>query len=294
MTFLKQNRHLKLFLIFCFVFLNTTKANSFELRVLSYNIQGLPIPFFYDHTRYLDIGKKILERKKLGNEPHIIAIQEGFHHRVSELIDIVKYPHVFYGPKAKGGKVSSGLIYLSKFPILENRKMAFKNCTGFDCMSRKGAHLIKIQIPGTNLQIKIVNTHMNANDSEYYDPDAAQCRLEQLQEIRDFYWTYDFDHKSADIILGDFNFAYNEYEFTSFEYFMDMKNSAMWCLEAGTCRGEDPREDLQIAIDHQFFKNGTDVKLTPVFFERNFREVVNGRYLSDHLGHEVHYKVESK
>jgi exonuclease III len=269
-------------------------SNAFELKILSYNIHGLPIPFFYDHTRYLDIGKELSKRIKNGTEPHIIAIQEGFNTRVSELIKEVNYPYVSYGPKAKGGKVSSGLIYLSKFPIQVSKGIAFRSCTGFDCMSRKGSHLIEVEIPDINVVVKVYNTHMNANDSpDGPDPAAEQARLDQIQDIRDFYWDND-DNFSPKIFVGDFNFSHKEYEYSSFEFFTSMRNSANWCLKTRSCAGEDPNIDFPIAIDHQFFASTSRVELTPVFYERNFREKVNGRYLSDHLGHEVHYKIKLK
>jgi hypothetical protein len=115
------------------------------LRVLSYNIEGLPrlpariLRFFsgaHDESRFARIGDILRQRRESGDGPHIVAIQEAFHSKHRELIERSGYPYYSYGPGDGFFKTNSGLVILSEFPILETHRTVFLHGMGWDFLAR--------------------------------------------------------------------------------------------------------------------------------------------------------------
>lgn len=266
------------------------------LRVLSYNIQGLPLPKGIDHSRYADIGRILREQREKGTAPHIVALQEAFHGRTDELIRAAGYPHVRKGPGGRGTRFNSGLVILSEFPIVKHDTIVYSECTSWDCMARKGAQYARIELPGAPQPLEFYNTHMNSDvNTDFWTPDedAQWARLMQVQEVREFMWETKLS-QAPSIFPGDFNFKQDAYDYLSFVSFSNMQNAGESCSRRVKCDGdEDPSQDWLKAIDHQFYMGGVSPAMTvaPLFYSRTFKEPVRGRVLSDHPGLEVHYEV---
>jgi hypothetical protein len=272
------------------------EPGEMELRILSYNIWGLPgvIGRGNDHSRYRDIGKALAKRRAEGTAPQVVAVQEAFARQSWDLVEEAGYPYVAIGPPGRGMRMSSGLLYLSEYPITFLSEMVFDDCSNVDCFARKGIHHVQIEIPGLPLPIEMYNTHMQASYSEPPSSSTQAARYRQIMQANDFVWDTQ-DRNSLRFFVGDFNFrtSYSEYGFygnTAPIY----KNAAELCTFVYICSGsDDPERTWRRDIDHQYYMPGEDevtpIAVRPIFYERNFRERVNGRKLSDHYGHEVHY-----
>ncbi|RYZ78817.1 MAG: hypothetical protein EOP06_28365, partial [Proteobacteria bacterium] len=129
--------------------LKVTGPRSVRIRVLSYNIKGLPafINPSYDVSRYGDIGKILAARKAKGTAPDIVLLQESFDAPTVDLRRAAKYPYEFAGPSSTK-IINSGLFVLSDFPIVAKSSILYgaNDCGTWDCFASKGAQMVRVQI----------------------------------------------------------------------------------------------------------------------------------------------------
>lgn len=286
-------------------------AAETEIRVLSYNVKGLPWPLVKDRGQYKQIGQILAEKRAQGVAPHVVTIQEGFRSEVEELVKISGYPYVFRGPSTRekapndisrgSGKITnSGIWILSEYPFIAKDKRPFRrgSCAGSDCYANKSMMFVRVQVPGAPEPMEIFNTHMNAKGStagvSQEKVDAIQ--LQQLMEIDNFMNEVTNRNLPA-VFAADFNLrkAYNGFKYL--QPMLRMKNSGQHCLEnlGSECdidASTDPLTLVELTADQHLFKSGKKMKVTPIFAVRNFRETLpSGRPLSDHLGYEMHYRL---
>ncbi len=266
-------------------------AEEMDLRVLTYNIQGLPLPWM-DHTRYRDIGEILAERRTKGIAPHIVAIQEAFHERTDELVAAAGYPYVSYGPTAKGLKTGLGLVILSEFELLAPSSTIYTDCDGSDCYARKAMQHVKAhRVCGTH-DLEVFNTHMDADDDQFYSSQGT--RLRQIGEAQDFMKKKAGAFKGQIIALGDFNFLEHKTDYQLFNSFWGLKNTARLCLNVKDCL-KTPKFDeyFASALDHQWVRQGEEEKfmILPAIVGTQFTKPYKGRMLSDHVGLEAMYVV---
>lgn len=268
-------------------------SSEFSLRVLSYNIKGTPFPASRNHWRFKEIGKQLLEKRKSSHGPHVVLFQEAFIKKAKELNRFAKYP---YELSARSENIlDSGLMAFSEFPIEHIHNFEFKDsdCSSYDCLAKKGAQIIKLAHPLFKDGIYILNTHLQSGGSEKAD----RIRKQQIDEI------YTVLNEKVDLendllfLIGDFNF---KPERESFHYFKKLFPKALHsgedCLTRSLCKISLKTLDEEVVEkthDHHFFiSNQTYV--VPLFLDRNFREKVKGKFLSDHFGYEVHYMIHPK
>jgi hypothetical protein len=162
-----------------------TDEASVTIRVMTWNVEGLPLPIRFGRAHALEeIGDALASMRARGEAPHILLIQEGFMRKPMErLISRSGYAYVSRGPRAgddaagsaqemgepwrlRGeglGKVLDGGLYiLSDFPILDTQTEAFAPCAGFDCLANKGVMLARIRIPGAPDPLAVLNTQSRA------------------------------------------------------------------------------------------------------------------------------------
>jgi endonuclease/exonuclease/phosphatase family metal-dependent hydrolase len=270
-------------------------ARSFLLRVLTYNVKGVFTAG--DSARFSDIGRLLAERRKNGDAPHVVAIQEAFGDRTLPVAQLSGYPYRHFGPPAGAGKISSGLIFMSEFPIERSATHLYTQCTSWDCFANKGAQYIRVSIPGAPSPIEVFNTHMNSDpDTDFWTPieEAQDMRFSQAQELRDFASDVRAGHFPV-IFLGDFNFDRQGYDYESFVGFLMVRDAMDQCAQSpASCQGAAAAGAFhRTAIDHHFVDDGRSprVSVTPVSFARRFAEPYQGRMLSDHDGVEITYRV---
>lgn len=150
------------------------------------------------YTRSLDarvagILEKLKALQQGGNGPDVVLIQEAFYSKNSLFTNQAVrnipansgYPYYAWGPEGTvnngmddywnlvkqdqsklKGLLSSGLLVLSRYPILGKESMLFgPNCAVEDCVSNKGAILVRVSAPSIGT-VDILNTHMQAQTEQ--------------------------------------------------------------------------------------------------------------------------------
>jgi len=161
-----------------------------SLSILTYNIQKFPWSF-----------KSLKTIAEMDNHS-IILIQECYDELFSSLESYFPHYYICRG-KMKGlALVNSGLVILSKFPIIDTKFVPFMNynASTYDRLTEKGFLSASINIDGQI--VKIVNTHLQSCDYERYDPYAFL----QLKELL----TYSKSLDKPYIMGGDFNIDIND------------------------------------------------------------------------------------
>ncbi|KAL0476713.1 hypothetical protein AKO1_006160 [Acrasis kona] len=187
-----------------------------RIRILSYNMFMRP----FVNTNGNDYKP---ERLKLfmENETHkfdVLCLQElfsmGGHNRKYELIEGSKKHGLLYSTSLNGSWLSlkpidSGLLILTKYPILDKDAIVFQEGADIDGWSTKGAISALVSVPTEDehdeIKMLIVNTHTQAEysteDPKYYD-----IQRKQIEEVRQFIIKKHKQFPKAPIILcGDFN-----------------------------------------------------------------------------------------
>lgn len=272
---------------------------EFILRVLTYNIHGLPL-IAEDSSRYADIGRILNKRRRDGTAPHVVAIQEAFEDRTQELVDEADFPYGARGKNAKFPRLSSGLLILSEFPIIQVNRMIYENCVSWDCFARKGVLHTQVQLPGVPFPLDLYDTHLNSDpDTDPFTPisETRAVRERQIQELSEFIFKTSKSgsgEPSAVLVPADFNFIGGDTGFALMSSLLGAKDAASICLLPGLCFHDGSAQDAyERSLDHQFYvpTPSSSVILSPVRFETVFDEEVDGRFLSDHFGQEVHYRI---
>ncbi len=294
-----------------------TASNKFS--ILTYNINALPSPVKWHKTSRLNrIAEILKERRAKGTQPDVVVLQEAFGERCDVIIEQSGYKYVVRGPGRKSGKkrrgtswsvesnnsysqstkpqkfMGSGLIILSDFEIKNPVFTTFDGqaCAGLDCLANKAIVMTEVSVPGIDTPIHLVTSHFNSNRSAKA-PGAIRMRAHQKQtDILAKFLARTASTKAPLILAGDFNTKLTP----RYQYFREEINAldaAEVCLQSGQSCVLDARteqaEILYMTDDKQFYRSGSATLLTPVYIERNFRESLQGRPLSDHTGYEVHY-----
>lgn len=187
-----------------------------SVRILTLNVWGLPDRI----TNLAKIPKKEKPDRKTRiknicnhlTEFDIVGFQEVWIKEDKEtIIQAGKHVGFNYAHYFKSGFMGSGLLVLSRFPIIEQMYYPFK-LNGFvynfhhgDYMAGKGTGRVTIYHPKSNSRIHVFITHTIAQYSET-DPYAAH-RMCQSFELGQIVRAYAKGTRSEDLIvvLGDFN-----------------------------------------------------------------------------------------
>jgi len=169
------------------------------LKILSWNIYMLPY-FIFSASNKADRAKGIVEEVKK-RDYDIIVFQEAFKTRPRNILSKgleELYPYQ-YGPankKAMTLKTNSGIWVVSKIPLKSLGSIRFSNCTGIDCMARKGALLLEGEIHNNTFQI--LGTHANSG------PEPEERRA-QFKMIYDELLQPNQKQGIPQIVVGDMN-----------------------------------------------------------------------------------------
>lgn len=263
-------------------------AATIPLRVLTYNIWGLPWPEEHATWRYEEIAKRI-------DAYDVVALQEAWSTKTDVIWRKATHPHHAFGGNAHSIIGGSGLVVLSKFPIVQTEFRKFKECTGLECSSGKGIMMFRVQIkPG--VEIDFYNTHMHAwreNDMQ---------RTGQILEIIGMVEEVSIGRPV--VLLGDFNFephTINYDEFVGGMYCRDSYADHVRRLPNPTpeqisgytfdmnrnpwAKPEYSGENEPMRLDYVFYRDTGPIRLrvedSTVAFTEGVRD---GMPLSDHFG----------
>jgi endonuclease/exonuclease/phosphatase family metal-dependent hydrolase len=161
------------------------------LRIVTYNLWGLPGALLQKPKR---MGLIERELPKLGAD--ILILNEAFHAKTRPIALLKEYPYRTFGPGKSGVNISSGVVLLSRYPILKEARVKYSQCAGMDCLSNKGAVYAQIQVPDVG-PVQVIGTHLNADGRD-------SLRSRQLEEAFDLYSP---EEDSGPMVLaGDLNF----------------------------------------------------------------------------------------
>ncbi len=297
---------MKLVLIFIGAFLLYTakifsaENSSVPLRVLTYNIKGLPplIAPGWGNARLEVIAQKLAERLSKNNGPDIVVLQEVFTDAAKAVVPQSSYPFSAEGPTRNGTDNSgdfqkffgAGLFILSRYQVLEAGQINYLKgvCATWDCQANKGIQYIKILIPGIKDKVTIFNTHMQSGQSH------DQVRIDQMDTMAKYVLA---NHKEDELMIfaGDFNTSPERPSFSVLKDILKMSTAGEFCVaNSSSCRllNDSSTDDVYgKAIDHIFFKGTENYSIVPLTTERNFKEVFDDKTLSDHLGAETLFSV---
>lgn len=296
-----------------------------ELSVMTYNVEGLPFPAAYGRAGKLaEIGERLGELRGAGRQPHVVLLQEAFIPQAKAIAKAAGYTHVALGPQITdastastladhafnaqaswvngedlGKWVDSGLVILSDYPIVQTRRMAFPAdmCAGFDCLAAKGVLLAWVKIPGHDLPIAIADTHLNSRSASGVAVERANAAyLRQITAVRRFIRAN--VPSGTDIIFGgDFNIGHDKERIAAeaadggIVHGANEATLAASAINASSMAQQDRAAILTRAKDKQYFRAGTDSRLTLHGLEVPFGIGNGGNELSDHLGYVAYYRL---
>ena len=81
----------------------TSGVLGHSLTVMSYNVEGLPVPARFDRAASLDrIAGHLADLRKQGRQPNVVMLQEAFAGPAKRIADEAGYRYVAAGPLASG------------------------------------------------------------------------------------------------------------------------------------------------------------------------------------------------
>jgi hypothetical protein len=183
-------------------------ADSGRFSVITYNVAGLPGLISGAVTKR---STSISRIGVLLNQFDIAHVQEDFNYN-KHLYQ--KNTHAFR--TATKGKVpfGDGLNTLSRFPVHNVRRVAWKDCTGADCFTPKGFSYSSVEV-ARGVFIDFYNVHANAFNHQA----AAAARRKNIKQLSDYIQEHSAGH--ALVVMGDLN--------GHFSYFYD--NLGVFCSE---------------------------------------------------------------
>lgn len=254
-----------------------------EMHVLTYNIWGL-YKSISNHSswRFGEIGRRL-------GEFDIVAVQEAWDKSTEDLISESNFPYVVRGPHAHKFPKDSGLVLLTRYPVLETEFMQFNKCAGFDCFTKKGVLRTRLSLPNGS-SLDVYNTHMNAAISLAGQNIGYKIRKSQIQQFTKF-----LSARSAGVdylILGDTNVPDDEKNYERMKRLfkvMDLFSLFTPDPPKTYVPGENtwvrplPLPDVRAErIDYILLREGSLLKLKNI--QRTFEETVWNAHLSDHFG----------
>jgi len=257
--------------------------------VITYNVAGLPQVICSATT---ERAKSMSEIGTLLNDYDIAHVQEDFNYNRFLYQGGNQHP---YRTKTKGGiPFGDGLNTLSKFPILEMRRIPWRNCNGADCLTPKGFTYSKIEI-AKDIYIDFYNVHANAAD----DPASAAARRKNIEQLSRYIQDHSADQ--AVIVMGDIN-AHFCYEHDNIRDFIhDNQLSDTWLmLKANDCFPMFKpfvKEDILLlsdeceSIDKVLYRSSHNLLLTPSQYRFENLKFRNNQEepLSDHCPVSVYF-----
>lgn len=307
-------------MIFSLLFSTTAFAQAKSLRVMSYNVNGLPWPLEKNkRPLFMEIARIIKEKREKGIAPHVLVIQEGFRPETKEMVAAMGYPYVFKGPNDSemnpldkkcppGPKqppchntvsiVGAGLWVLSEYPFVKTGKIAFgkTRCTGTDCYANKGVTYTQVKVPGIG-PVDIYSTHMNSrNASGSSDAKVWEAQRKQIAVIKYFLGKTANANVPA-IFAGDFNVRTSFPTYPDLAAAVTMNNTGLFCQAyTAHCRiGEGTLpEELHNKVDQHFYRGTNLISIYPQYAAKTMRYRLGEQGLSDHLAYETYYSFAQK
>jgi hypothetical protein len=170
------------------------------IRLLNYNVHGLPAGFAGDRPRW-----RMKRISPLLPAYQLVALQETF--SVHKQLDSqLQFESAVHARQRRCGIPSGpGLSTYSSLPVLESLFVPFVHCHGVfgyanDCLANKGLLLTRIELPGAFGQVvDFYNLHLDAGDH----PGDSAARAKQAATLIAAISEHSDGH--AVVVVGDMN-----------------------------------------------------------------------------------------
>jgi sphingomyelin phosphodiesterase 2 len=262
-----------------------------RLRVLTLNAWGLPWPLSHEpDARMQAIGGRLASF-----EADVVAFQEIWAPSARrQLIAAGRragYTDAWSQPGSLG---ASGMLVLSRLPILESRFARFALCgfpqdvTRGDYYAGKGIAILTLETPAG--PVALLSTHLIAHYG-YYGPDDTYLghRIAEVVELADALAQIDLPA----IVVGDFNFSERNPEYEVLEGLTGLTDvaAALEWREVTIVPGPPYRENDNppgVRIDYVFTRDGVGRAAVPHTISRVLDETIEiegqPAGYSDHAG----------
>lgn len=189
---------------------NDEKVDVKSLKFLQYNVFWRPTLLHMGRAEYMRERSKLLLDKI--EKYDVVCLDEAFQFGstiVSEFVEAVQQRGFKYIVSSKNPPlttrqvIDSGLLLLSKYPILETDTIRYTDGCGFDSFSAKGSVYAKIKISAKE-HIHVFATHLQASYEAGPTSEDVGIRCRQFDQLSEF-----MDAKVTDaaptFVLGDLN-----------------------------------------------------------------------------------------
>lgn len=172
-------------------------ADANSLKVLSYNIYALPLVAS-------KISERLAELPKHLKGYDAILFQEAFSSDRNGMLQqlATEYPYQTHVPKIPYSGINvfdSGVLIISRYPIVATADYIYPDCTGTDCFADKGVIYAEIIKNGHSY-------HLTSTHTASFDTEAARAlRQVQFQQIRALVNSQNPASFEAVLMGGDFN-----------------------------------------------------------------------------------------
>ncbi|MEK7691612.1 MAG: endonuclease/exonuclease/phosphatase family protein [Bdellovibrionota bacterium] len=187
---------------------STLARDQWEILVdvWTYNVWGLPEPLADNPNRR---AAEICRQLVAGPSPDVLLVQEAWYPSIRKIFKTkCGFPHVLdLDRRFRAGWFDSGLLILSKYPILESRRLTYLEngspwAVDGEFETQKGAIAALVEFPDS-LKIWVANTHLVARYSATDDGYLSQ-RTQQAATF--FSWATRISGHLPLILGGDLNF----------------------------------------------------------------------------------------
>ncbi|KQZ64496.1 hypothetical protein ASD67_08490 [Sphingopyxis sp. Root1497] len=208
--------------------------SAMRLRVLQWNVEGLPWPIRSGRKEKLaHIADWIAKRRAAGLGPDILILHKAFTPEASRIAVAAGFRTILPGPARdqrrelaaapppagyadaarwwKGEHVGKwldgGLYVATDLPAMGVVSTAFgrDSCAGYDCLSNKGAQFLALPLPGAPEPLAIFNTHRNSREPAKVGIARAETAHMLQTKENDAFLTGFAASDTAMIAAGDFN-----------------------------------------------------------------------------------------
>eukprot|EP00834_Sanchytrium_tribonematis_P005102 NODE_288_length_10680_cov_0.431245.p5 type:complete len:285 gc:universal NODE_288_length_10680_cov_0.431245:1540-686(-) len=271
-------------------------SRFFGMKILTQNIYIRPPLISSNNGDFKD--QRLNEFKKVLVDYDIVCLQEMFGSFSSRRKNLVEYAFSIgfkyhaVGPDRRifrGKLIDSGLVILSRFPILETKSIQYSSALNPDKLSAKGALFIKIEIQGNPLYV--FNTHLQASYNLHLHEDSpvVLTRKIQLQQFKLFIKN-NIQAKDKVVVCGDFNVnsLLHDFEYQTLNKSVPMADAVLQFFKHHPVtfypweyrfKGNVATEEKE-SLDYIFYQNVIPKTIAVVKTEYPFK----WRHISDHFG----------
>ena len=266
-----------------------TAAETGTLKILNYNVDGLPLPAFLSSTGRDPLAcSKLIPQKLNECDADIIAVQEdfNFHGILKRGIDM-PYRTYHFG----GIPFGDGLNLFTKMPLYNVTRVAWEEAYGIfdagsDELTPKGFLCSSIAL-ADGVYVDVYDLHADA----YGAPPNAAARVAQYKQLLKFVADYSAGH--AVIITGDTNTCFMHPESELKKQFIDEAGfKEAWVEAENNGNYNITRDEVNIrgvdywghwdSVEKVFYRDGGGVSLKAETHEFILFTDDEGSPLSDH------------